>query len=547
MAEKKTVSTKKNVKETKEGQETPVKKTTSKKTTSKTTKSVPKTTTTTTSKTRSTSSAKKSPAKTVTKKTATTKKTPSKTTKATTKNSPKESTTTQTKKSVNSKSTAKKVTNKKKASTPKKKETASKTKNNSTVKIKDGTSKTKKTTTNTKKKPIKKITSTKKVLGKHVSIHKKEVQIKNFKENIKKLTSKIKLTSVSLFRQLKVNSKKVGNFLKNSGSKITSKAKEFSKTTDLNLKKGLQNVKSFLQSKKKRPKKLVKKQEKVKIIKKAESLEQTEKKKKLIIPSSKKTRRIFIILAIFCLVLAVLLMVPYGVSTYISGASNKTLDVPKFMKPKEECCNYSITFSSPRSVWSLKKDMEKIISSYEPLNCDGKNYYYNEQENYTITEYGVKRGIFLNQVYFTYGTGNSCDIDTRFKKLELLDDDFSIEDAKKDGNYVMEGDKVYNKDTYDEFMSNVNAKIPSTLRIVTTNEEGDVLITDLEYLNSGKYLVSYDATRDRNNKNPHSIIAYKFDHLKLSKNKLYAYNGDKLVIKKAKKYETFYLLTLPNE
>lgn len=532
MAEKKTELANKREKELKKVQKSPVKKTTINQTINSTSKK-------TTTKVKNSSAAKKSPKKPV-EKTTTTKETPSKTTTLKTKVSTpkKESTTIQAKKSGNVKSTVKKETNKK-TTTPKKKGTTVKNKTTSKVKIKENTTKTKANEVKKKKEPIKKITFTKKVEGKPISSTKKEEWITTFKEKSKQIGKNIKLNSFSLLKKINVNRKQLSFSLKNTGGKLVFNTKEIFKKSIKNLKNSVQKLKEFLKSKKGIQKNGLQKSEKIKIIKNEESLEQKEREKKI--------RRILLGIAISCLVLAILLMIPYGVSTYKSGASNKILDVPKFMKPKEECCNYSITFSSPRSVWALKKDVEKIISRYDRLNCDGKNYYYNAKENYTVTEYGVHRGIFLNQVYFTYGIGNSCDIDTKFKKLELLNDDFSVEDAKKDGNFVMEGEKIYNKSAYDNFMANVNAKIPSTLRIVTTTKEGDVIITDLEYLNSGKFLVSYDATRDRNNKNPHSIVAYKFEYLKLNKNKLYAYNGDKLVIKNAKKYETFYLLTLPND
>ncbi len=253
-----------------------------------------------------------------------------------------------------------------------------------------------------------------------------------------------------------------------------------------------------------------------------------------------KNRKKWIFYSVLCLLLAILLMIPYGNRSYLSEASNKKIEAPKFMKLKEECCSYTATFSSPRSSWSLKKDMENILKNYELLQCEDKTYYYNSKENYSITEYKIKNGLFFNQLSITYGVGNSCDIDTKFKKLELLPQSFSIEDAKKDGNYVVVGDKVYNKEAYSNFMGDVKNRISTALRIVKTNEYGDVLITDLEY-KDGKYIVSYDGTRDRNNKNNHSIEAYIFDNLKVYNNKLYAYNGNKLVVN-GKKYNTYYLL-----
>lgn len=261
----------------------------------------------------------------------------------------------------------------------------------------------------------------------------------------------------------------------------------------------------------------------------------------------KKRIRIEIIGSVILVVgvLLILFNIPLGTSIYKSTASNKRITVPKFVKLKEECCSFTARFSSLRSVKSLKKDLEKIINSYEILECDNNKFYYNREENYTIVEYGVINNKIFNEVYISYGEGNSCSIDTRFKKLELLPNSFNLEDAKKDGNYVMANDKVYNKVAYDNFMNDVNNHKPSTLRVVSLTKEGDILITDLEYLKNNKFMVYHDATRDRFAKDHNSIVAYQFEHIKLDKNKLYAYNGDEFKIKDTKKYQTYHILTLP--
>lgn len=428
-------------------------------------------------------------------------------------------------------------------------------KNSSTKKV--PTSKTSKKTTsakitiNTKKAPIK--TTLKK--NEINNSHEEQKEIKKIVTLKKKANGNENSTKEKKESKNNTNSNQIQNsflyhikktatiFLKQVKGGIvftTQLGKKMGSKTKIGFKKSIGYIRSWNQKIKE---KLFKKNfEKTKQKSKAKILKNTN-----IITKSKKRKSVLIVLAILCLLTAILLKIPYGITTYKSGASNRVLDIPKLMKLKEECCNYSATFSSPRSIGALRKDVEKIINSYEKLNCDGKNYYYNSKENFTITEYSIERGIILNKVHFVYGVGNSCDIDTKFKKLELLDDNFSLEDAKKDGNYVMEGDKIFNKKAYDDFIKNVSAKIPSTLRIVSATKEGDVLITDIEYLSSGKYIVSFDGTRDRNSKNHKSIVAYKFEHLKVYKNKLYAYNGDKLIIKKAKKYETYYLLTLPVE
>lgn len=257
---------------------------------------------------------------------------------------------------------------------------------------------------------------------------------------------------------------------------------------------------------------------------------------------SRKTRKRLILISILCLILAILLMFPFGVTNYKSEASGKILDVPKFSKLSEECCMYSATFKSVRSYSSLKLELENIMSQYEKLDCDGKNYFYNKEEDFTVTEYGVKRGVIFNEFYITYGNGNSCEIDTTLKNIELLPDDYSLADAKKDGNYVIDGDKIFNSTSYDQFLTDVEQKIPSTLRIASLTKDGDLILTDLKYLSDGKFKVVYDGTRDRNNKEDDRVImAYVYEHIGIYKNKLYAYNGDKIKKDMLKTDDVYYL------
>ena len=95
-------------------------------------------------------------------------------------------------------------------------------------------------------------------------------------------------------------------------------------------------------------------------------------------------------------------------------------------------------------------------------------------------------------------------------------------------------------------MEEVEKKNPNTLRIVKTNEEGDVLVTDVEYLKEGKFKVTYDKTRDRNNKDNY-IMAYKYEHIGSYKNKLYAYNGSTLNGDVVKTKNAYYLIDIPND
>lgn len=444
--------------------------------------------------------------------------------------------------------------------TPKKSNDSVVIKDKSTESLKKATSKEdkKKESVKIKSKVEKKkatITKENETKSKNKTLEEKQVKnIKNYielfcikvKDKIKKIFSKLKDSFDCLIPVIKLNSKKIRIKIKRIFKSLIVKFKKLNVIISEKIieRKIKNSEKKLIRANRKAIKKAnkeIKKQVSEKFdINNLNDVQENKKRKK-----SLKRKVELVIFIILCIVVMIMLMIPYGTSFYISDASGVILEVPKFVISKEECCNYSASFTTIRSSWALKKDLEAMIDKYEPLNCDDKIYYYNREKDYTITDYGVIERKIFNEVFITYGKGNSCDIKTAFKKLELLDNDFSLKDAKKDGNYVIDGENVYNAESYDNFMKNVKDKIPSILRIVTTNKEGDVLITDLEYLKNGKFIVTYDGTRDRHAKDHRSIVAYKYEHLGVTKkNMVYAYNGKEIITKNPKKEQAYYLFTL---
>ena len=205
--------------------------------------------------------------------------------------------------------------------------------------------------------------------------------------------------------------------------------------------------------------------------------------------------------------------------------SLKVLEIPNLVKFKEEVSASEVKFQTLRSKWGLQKDINKFLSKYQKINCDGKTYYYNEEKDFTVSRYEIKKK-WLNEISIYYAIGNTCDIDTSLKKIELIPQEYTIEEAKNDGYFGIENGKYFNKDAYDEFKEDSDNGISSILRIITLTENKDLIITDLHYENK-KFKVVRDATRDRNNKENY-INAYNFEHIGIYKNKLYAYNGEKI-------------------
>ena len=109
------------------------------------------------------------------------------------------------------------------------------------------------------------------------------------------------------------------------------------------------------------------------------------------------------------------------------------------------------------------------------------------------------------------------------KKIELIPQEYTVEQAKDDNYFVIQDGKYYNKEVYDDFSKNVNAGIEGVLRIITLNENDDLIITDLHYENN-KFKVVRDETRDKNNKD-NFINAYNFDKIGIYEKKVYAYSG----------------------
>lgn len=102
----------------------------------------------------------------------------------------------------------------------------------------------------------------------------------------------------------------------------------------------------------------------------------------------------------------------------------------------------------------------------------------------------------------------------RDKELEELPQNYTLEQAVRDGCFVVTYNRVYNKNKLDSFIANTGMnpqnRIEDKIRIVLYTDEGDPIIIDLEYkitdetyllsgkpVNKTKYIMRKDNTRDR--------------------------------------------------
>lgn len=118
-----------------------------------------------------------------------------------------------------------------------------------------------------------------------------------------------------------------------------------------------------------------------------------------------------IILSIIILCVIGIKFIPFGNKSYKNDKiMAPSLIIPKLSIFEEECCMFSASFKSFRSKSSLEKELDKIMKNYEKKTCNSKIYYYDKENDITITDYGFEQGFFMNKFYIVYDKGNyECD------------------------------------------------------------------------------------------------------------------------------------------
>lgn len=122
-------------------------------------------------------------------------------------------------------------------------------------------------------------------------------------------------------------------------------------------------------------------------------------------------------------------LLPFGTVKYKNEKMASTLIVPKLSSFDFECCMFSANFKSFRSQYILKKELAKIMDNYEKKTCNSKTYYYDSENDITITEYGVQSGFPMNKFYIVYDKGEyNCDNDNVNIVSDIIDKSIYIDD-----------------------------------------------------------------------------------------------------------------------
>lgn len=225
-------------------------------------------------------------------------------------------------------------------------------------------------------------------------------------------------------------------------------------------------------------------------------------------------------LSYFIIIISVIL-IGYNITQkkyYVTKVGNKNIkiEVPNFIIKKGKN-QFKVIFKD-----NATKNIKKYLNNLSSENCNTKAYY-DKKQNISLINYYVNEN---NEINFKIVSGKFCD---SYKKetynnyvaIKELRRKYSKKESIKDGYYVRENNKIYNKNTLKEFFNKVEKKKTAFLRIIDVNELDQVTVTDITYKNN-KFEIEYDNTRDTK-VNPSTSYYKIYKNLGIKNNNLYAY------------------------
>lgn len=225
-------------------------------------------------------------------------------------------------------------------------------------------------------------------------------------------------------------------------------------------------------------------------------------------------------LSCFIIIISVIL-IGYNITQkkyYVTKVGNKNIkiEVPNFIIKKGKN-QFKVPFKD-----NATRNIKKYLNNLSLENCNTKAYY-DKKQNISLINYYVNEN---NEINFKIISGKYCD---SYKKetynnyvpIKELSRKYSKEEAIKDGYYVRENNKIYNKKTLDKFFDKVSKNKTAFVRIIDVNELNRVTVTDITY-NNNKYEIEYDNTRDTK-VNPSTSYYKIYKNLGIKNNTLYAY------------------------
>lgn len=152
-----------------------------------------------------------------------------------------------------------------------------------------------------------------------------------------------------------------------------------------------------------------------------------------------------------------------------------------------------------------------LLAEKEEKEVPSASVYQSERIDYTQYYNNTE----LNNFYNAFG----------YDDIRILGQDYTIDSAINSNCYVHSNNGIFNEEILNAFIDNKKNGIPSSIRVIETTIEGDLIITDIKFEDS-KVKVVRDFTRDKYMNIQDATIAYlEYDNIDE-----YEYNGRRMLV-----------------
>lgn len=161
---------------------------------------------------------------------------------------------------------------------------------------------------------------------------------------------------------------------------------------------------------------------------------------------------IFIIAVIICIK-----NIQFGYHLNSKTKTNILIPNMSFLETETEIDDdlYYAEFKSFSSLLLLKSQLSYITKDLDSYYCNNTNYYYQSNDDVTITDYGVKLGFPLNTFYFTYHIGRY--FKSECGKIKSAKDlTYSIVPVNETGYCYIDNEFVYLNEDGNEYTVHYN-------------------------------------------------------------------------------------------
>ena len=262
--------------------------------------------------------------------------------------------------------------------------------------------------------------------------------------------------------------------------------------------------------------------------------------------NNKNKKKIILIIIISLLLIGIIIInnISYGYNIkrvhYLHAGINKDIHIgiPKtsfMMKYNDK----SYSFKNFRNKNVLENEVKKYLKTLKYLSCNDTIYYYNQEDDFSITAYAVDNHILYNTVSYTIANGDYCNSDKMKEYADILGGLRRMRSMNYYSTDPVWRDKVYI--TFIDGIDNGLFTVKLNIEYLTLNDDKTRVLNKVLEYSSGTYEIKDDKLYYyRNNITKKSddivipevsVFIIKDKNLILKDNYLVKYHNKQIVLK----------------